>query len=59
MNHIDLQGQLAAQYQQERRRDGATERALRAARPRPLAGARRLWIVHFAPGRRAAMAKAG
>ena len=33
MNRIDMQGQLAAQYQQERRRDGATERAL--ARPGP------------------------
>ena len=59
MNHIYAQGLLAAQYQQERRREGATERALRAARPGPRAGARRLWIVHFALRRPAAMVKMG
>ena len=59
MNGIDMQAQLTAQYQQERRREGATERALRAARPRPATRVRRLWILRFAPRRSAALGKMG
>jgi hypothetical protein len=59
MNGIYMQAQLAAQYQQERRREGATERALRAAQPRPLISVRRTWILHFAPRRSAIVGEIG